>query len=144
AFSELGVLRQKTVARMNRFGAGSQGSFDDLLDSQIRILRRGRAEMNGLAGEADVRRMGVGVGIDGHRLDAHRVASAHHAQRYLATVSDQNFAKRTRLHLCRAVKPIQPFQPLKLRVSFVSILPTSSLRPSDRSISLVGRYFKRS
>src|SRR5499426_2171005 len=64
AYGKLGVLGQKPVAGMNRFGAGSPGRLDDLLDSQIRLSRRGRAQMNGLAGESDMWRVGVGVGID--------------------------------------------------------------------------------
>ncbi|MCG3163282.1 MAG: hypothetical protein JMDDDDMK_04671 [Acidobacteria bacterium] len=49
--------------------------------------------MNGFIGESDVRRVSVGVGIDGHRLNAHCAACPHHAERDLAAIGDQNFAK---------------------------------------------------
>src|SRR5262245_7641403 len=89
---------------MNRVSAGSPGGLDDLLDSQIRLLGRRRAEMNGLAGESDMRRISVSVGIDGDRLDSHRMTGAHHAQRDLAAIGDQNFAKRLCPHLSSTVR----------------------------------------
>ncbi len=87
------ALREKSVARMNGFGSGRLAGGDDLLDHQIGLRRRRRADADRLVGHGDVQRVLVGVGIDRDRADAHAPRGLHHAARDLAAIGDQNLAK---------------------------------------------------
>ncbi len=87
---ELGVLGEEAVARMNRVGRGDLGCADDRGDVQVAPVGRGGADAHRLIGEADVKRFGVGFGVDGDRGDAELAASAKNAKRDLAAVRDED------------------------------------------------------
>ena len=87
------ALREESVARMNRFGAGRLAGGDDLLDHQIGLRRDRGADVDRLVGHGDVQRVLIGVGIDRDRADAHAPRGLHHAARDLAAIGDQNLAK---------------------------------------------------
>jgi hypothetical protein len=53
---EIGILREETVSRVNRFRAGRLGGRDDLLADQIGFAGRGGADMHGFVGLADMER----------------------------------------------------------------------------------------
>ncbi len=57
---EAGVLREKTVAGMDRVGAARGGRVEELVDREIALARRGGADRDRLVGEPDVRRVDVG------------------------------------------------------------------------------------
>ena len=65
-------------------------------DFEDRVL----ADVVGLVGFLHVERMAVGVGVDGHRLDAQFGAGAHDADGDLAPVGDQYFFKHERDKSC--------------------------------------------
>src|SRR3546814_2375770 len=52
---------------MDRFGAGLLRSRENRIDQEIRILRRRRADANGLVGLAHMQRLGIRVAIDRDR-----------------------------------------------------------------------------
>src|SRR3546814_14654643 len=64
---KLGALGQKSVAGMDRFGAGLLRSRENRIDQEIRILRRRRADANGLVGLAHMQRLGIRAAIDRDR-----------------------------------------------------------------------------
>ena len=68
---EGGALGEKAVARMHRLGAGLLAGGDDLVDQQIGLRGRRRADGDRLVGHLDVQRVLVGLRIDRDRLDAH-------------------------------------------------------------------------
>ncbi|MCY1397606.1 hypothetical protein D9M71_126150 [compost metagenome] len=87
---QLGVFGEETVARVQGVAAG--------LDRQIHQFARVQVSRQGvitdavsLIGALDVQGVPVGIGVDGHRADAHFGASAHDADGDLTTVGDQDF-----------------------------------------------------
>ena len=68
---ELAVLGQEAIAGMDRLGAGLLAGLDDLLDREIALRRRRRADRHRLVRLAHMQRIGVRLGIDRHGLDAH-------------------------------------------------------------------------
>ena len=75
---------------MNRIGAGDFRGTDDRRHVQIAVPARGRADADVLVGEADVERVLVGLGIDGHGLDPQFAARTDDAQGNLTAVRNQN------------------------------------------------------
>ena len=93
---EIGVFRQKAIARMDRVRAAFLGDPDDLGDGQIgRDRPQPLADPVGLVRLEAVQAQLVLLGIDGHRLLAQFVGRPHHADRNLAPVGDQDFLKHT-------------------------------------------------
>ena len=93
AFGEIGVLGEKAVAGMDRFGVGHFGGADDGGDIEIALRRRGRPDAHRLVGELHVLGFGIGLGVDDDGLDAHFTAGALDAQRDFAAVGDKEFFK---------------------------------------------------
>ena len=92
AFDDLGELRvlgEEAVAGVDGVGVDDLGRRDDVGDVEVGFGRRRRADADGLVGEADVHRVGVGGRMDRDGLDAHLVAGAVDAERDLAAVGDQ-------------------------------------------------------
>jgi hypothetical protein len=89
-FIEVGVLRQKAVAGVDRVDAADFGRADDLIDPQIAVRAAWRADAERLIGQADVHRIGVGLAVNGDRLDPHLATGSNDSQRDLASVGDQN------------------------------------------------------
>ena len=73
-----------------------------LVDHDIRLIGRRRADMDRLVGHADVQRVAIGVGIDRHRLDAHLAGRLDHAAGNLAPVGNQDLVKHRRPFPSRA------------------------------------------
>jgi len=88
---EFHVLRQEAVARVHRFGAGLTDRIHDLVDHDIGLVRGRRADMHGFVSHLHMQRMRVGIGIDGHRLDAHLAGRFDHPAGDFAAVCDQDF-----------------------------------------------------
>ncbi len=88
---EDGVFRQEAVARMDGIGAGLADRLEDLLDDDIGLVGRGRADMNGLVGHLHMQRVTVGVRIDGDGLDAHLLGGLDDPAGDFATIGDQQF-----------------------------------------------------
>ena len=85
---ELGVLGEKSVARMDRVGAGDFGGRDQARNVEIRLARRRGADADVVVGEAHVQRFAIRLRVHGDRLHAELATGADHAQRDLAPVRD--------------------------------------------------------
>ncbi len=91
---ELGVLAQETVAGVDRVGLGDLGGGNDRRNVEVAVLRRGRADADGVVGQPHVHRVGVGGRVHRDRLDAHLVRRAVDAQRDFAAVGNQDALDR--------------------------------------------------
>ena len=68
--SEARVLREETVAGMDRIGAAARGHVEDFLNVEIAGTRRGRPQAIGFVRVGDVKCVPVGVGIERNGLQA--------------------------------------------------------------------------
>ena len=84
------ALGQEAVAGMHGFGAGLAAGLDDLVDHQIAFGGGRRPDQNGLVGHFDMKRVAVGLGIDGDRLDPHAAGGLDDPAGDLAAIGDQN------------------------------------------------------
>ncbi len=82
---------QETVTRMDRLGARRLGRRDDLVDDEIGLRRRGRADGDRLVGHFDMQGVLVGLGIDGDGLDAHAARGLDDPAGDFAAIGDENF-----------------------------------------------------
>jgi hypothetical protein len=89
-FGEIGALRQESVARVNRVGAGDLGGADDRRHVQVAVGAARRPDADVLVREADVQRVLVGLRIDSDGLDAELAARDDHAKGNLAAVRNQD------------------------------------------------------
>ncbi len=87
------LLRQEAVARMHRLCAGLLAGLYDLVDQQVGLRRRRRADEHLFVGLAHVQGVGVGLGIDGHGLDSEPLAGVDDAAGDLAAVGDQDLVE---------------------------------------------------
>ena len=69
------VLGEEAVAGVDGLGAGLLEDLEDLLDVQVGLGGRRRAEQVGLVGALDVQRVAVGLGVDGDGRDAELLAA---------------------------------------------------------------------
>ena len=90
---KLGILGQEAVAGMNRVGAGDFASGDDLVDVEIGVPRRRRADADAFVREPDMHRIGVGSRMHRHRADAELLGGAQHTQRDFASVGNQDLVE---------------------------------------------------
>ena len=90
---EGGILRQKAVARMDRFRARLLGRLDDLLHHEIGLRGGRRPDQHRLVGHIHMHRVAVRLGIDRHRLDAHPPGGLHDTAGDFAAIGDQNFVE---------------------------------------------------
>src|SRR5262249_44620104 len=84
------ALGQKAVARMHRLGAGALAGGDDLVDDEIALGCRRRADRHGLVGHFDVQRVAVGVGIDRNSCDSQAARGLDDPAGDLAAIGDQD------------------------------------------------------
>ena len=63
------VLGEEAVAGVDRLGARALRDVEDLLDAQVVLRGRAVAEVVGLVGALDVRRVAVELGVDGDARD---------------------------------------------------------------------------
>ena len=89
---EARVLGEEAVAGMDGVGAARGGRGKQLLDHEIALASRRRPDRDGLVGEPHVRRIRVGLGVDGDARDPHRPARADDADGDLTAVGDQDSA----------------------------------------------------
>ena len=72
---------------------GDFGRADDGRNVQIALAGRCRPDAYRFVGQLDVLGLGVGLGMNGHGLDAHFPAGALDAQGDFAAVCNKNFFK---------------------------------------------------
>ena len=93
-FDEAGAFRQEAIAGVDSFGACRLAGGDDLVGDQIGFGSWRRADVHGLIGFAHMQGLGIGIGIDGHCLDAHRAGRTDHAAGNLTAVGNQDFREQ--------------------------------------------------
>ena len=86
---ELCILREESVAGVNRLGAGSAGRCHHGVDVEIALARGCRSDVDRDVGLGDVARACVGVAEHGNRPDTHCAQRANHPHGDLATVGDK-------------------------------------------------------
>jgi hypothetical protein len=86
---EVGVLGQEAVARVDRIRARPARGLDDEVDAEVGVGGRVARQAYGVVCLRHERQAGVGVGVDGHGLDAQPAAGGEHAAGDLAAVGDQ-------------------------------------------------------
>src|SRR4029077_6933101 len=98
---EFGTLGKKSVAGMNRVGAGGTRGLDDRRDIEIAPARLGRTDEVRLVGCGDVRGVGVGFRIDRDGGEPEQARAANYPERYFATIGNEQFAEGAALHSAR-------------------------------------------
>ena len=96
---ETGVLRQKTIAGVDRVGASAPAGLEQLADVEVGLGRAATVQRDRGVGLAHMRRAGVAIGIHRHRGDAHALRGAEDAARNLAAVGHQQSPDRFDDHI---------------------------------------------
>ena len=135
------VLRQESVARVDRAGTGRLGGGHDRVDVEVAVVRGRRSDAHGDVGEPDVPRAGIRVAVDGDRADAHRSKRADDAAGDLAAIGDQDALEGSclghRRHIRNSPKAgsgsgvaaqTSSASPRIVRVSAGSMMPSSQRR----------------
>ena len=89
---EVRVLRQKAVAGVDRVGAAAGGDVEQFVDAQVGVGGGLAVQRVRLVGEAGVRRVPVGVGVDGDAGQAGVLAGPDDSDGDLAAIGDQYLA----------------------------------------------------
>ena len=84
------VLGEETVAGMHGVGARARGCVEDAVDAEVAVARRAWTNGVRFVGIADVQRLTIALGEDGHRPQAHLAARARNPHADFATVRDEN------------------------------------------------------
>ena len=92
---EIGVLRQEAIAGMDRVCTRLLCGCKYGIDVEIAGAGRRRPDPDRLVRGLHMQRVCVGIGIDGDGADAEPRTGAHHAERDLAAIGDQDGADRT-------------------------------------------------
>jgi len=87
-FSKSGILRQKTIPRMNRIGIRNLGCRNNLLDIQVALRRRSRSNANMLIGKLDRNRILVSLAVHGNCANPLLFTGTDNSKRNLATIRD--------------------------------------------------------
>ena len=90
---ERGVLGQESVTGVNGLGPRALDHLEQLVDVQVGLRGRSRAEQERLVGAAHVERVAVRLGVHANRRDAHLAERAHDADGDLAPVGDQDLGE---------------------------------------------------
>ncbi len=89
-------LRQKPVARMHRLRPRRLAGRDNVFDDEIAFRRRRRTDPHGLFRHIHMRRILVGIGINGDGRNSHSPRRRNHPAGNLATVRDEDFFEHPR------------------------------------------------
>ena len=76
---------------MNGIGTRLADRIEDLVDHDIGLVRRCRADMHGLIGHFHMQRVAVCIRIDGDGLDAHLAGSLDDPAGDFTTIGDKDF-----------------------------------------------------
>ena len=100
------ALGQEAVAGVHGLGAGGAAGLDDLVDDEIGLGGRRRADGDGLVRHLDVQAVAIGLGVDRDGLDAELARALDDAAGDLAAIGDQDLLEH-RLDLQRnGVRPL--------------------------------------
>src|SRR4030095_3504046 len=87
---EARVLGEEAIARMHGLRPPVPRGLHDLLDGEIALRRRGRAQEHRLVGRQHVQRLAVGLRVDRHRADPQLAAGPDDADGDLAAIGDED------------------------------------------------------
>jgi hypothetical protein len=87
---EFGVLREESVAGVDRLGPRSPDGIEERVDGQVALPGRRGADADGDVRLGDVPGTRVGVAVDGDGTNAHRPQRADDPHGNLAAVGDQH------------------------------------------------------
>ena len=87
---EGGPLREEAVAGMHRLRAALLARGDDLLDDQVALRRRRRADGNGRIGHFHMQGVAIRVGIDRDGFNTHAARGFDNPAGDLAAVGNQD------------------------------------------------------
>ena len=90
------ILGEEAVAGMHSLRPRALDHEQQLLDVQVALGRRSRAEQVRLVGSLDMDRISVELGVDGHGCDPKLLASADYADGDLAPVGNQYLREHRR------------------------------------------------
>src|SRR5699024_3218732 len=93
--SEVGVLGQEAVTRVDAVGASTLRDRDDLLDREVRVGGSGAVQRVCLVGEPDELRVAVRLGVNGDARNAGVLACANDTNGDLTTICDQYLGQRS-------------------------------------------------
>ena len=96
ALREGGILGQKAIARMHRFGAAFLADIDNPVHCQITLFRRRGTDGISVIRVFDVQRFAVGFRVNRYRFDIQLAAGARDPNRDLAPVGNENAFKHVR------------------------------------------------
>jgi hypothetical protein len=91
ALGEIGVLREKPIARMDGDRVGHFRGADDGGHVQVGKAGLGRPDAHGLIGQQNVLGIEIGGRMHGDRLDTEFAAGTKNAKRNLAAIRDDDF-----------------------------------------------------
>ena len=94
---KLGILGQKSVARVDRLDVTDFRGADDPVDHQVAVGRAVAADTVGLVGELQVARVAVGFAEDRDCLDPQLATSADDSQRDLTAVRYEDSLEHRRI-----------------------------------------------
>ena len=90
---EVGVLREKAIARMDGLGSGHEGRRDDLFLVQIGRSRLRSTHADLLVCQGHMEGLPVDGGVYGHRGDPHLLAGPYNTNRNFSPVCNQYLGK---------------------------------------------------
>ena len=90
---EASVFAKEAIAGVDGVGVGDFGGADDGGNVEIAATTPSGADTDGLVGETHMEAVAVGLGVDGHRLDAEFFAGADNAEGDFSPVGDEDLTK---------------------------------------------------
>src|SRR5574337_109907 len=88
---ELAVLGEKTITRMNRFGACLLCGGENAIHVEVRLGRPGRADVHGFIRHLHVQCVPIRIGIHRDGGNAQALEGTNDATSYLAAIGDEDF-----------------------------------------------------
>ncbi len=106
---KVGVLAEEAIAGVHGIGAGGTGCGQQFVGAQVGVGAGRSAQRHRLGGLAHMQGVGIGVGVDRDRFDAHAVGGVDDAAGDFAAIGDEDIFHRlcprgsiARLHASRA------------------------------------------
>ena len=135
AAAKRGVLRQESVAWMNRLRARAARDVEDRITLQIALRRGRRSDAHGLVGELNVHGVRIGFRTDRHRANAEAARRPDDTNGDLAAIGNEDLVEHVYIRKTpNVVRSIGAFiaaempSPSTMRVSTGSMMPSSHSR----------------
>src|SRR5581483_3410390 len=126
------ALGEEAVARVHGLRARLLAGFHDLVDQQVGLGGRRRADSHGLVRHLDVQAVAVCLRVDGHGLDAEPVGASDDPAGDLAAVGDQDFLE----HAC-------PWRRGRARAACAAVERTTDAMGQIPEWAMIGKIGRR-